>query len=55
MQQIIQHNRALLTTTDNIKSLLAHEIKEAQGGRTALNGYRQPNPVANGALLRRLL
>ena len=55
MQQILQHNRALLTTADNIKSLLAHEIKEAQGGRTAINGYRQHNPGANGALLRRSL
>jgi len=52
MQQILQHNRSLLTTVGNIKSLLAHEIKEAQGGRMALSGYRQPNHSQNGALLR---
>lgn len=52
IQQILRHNRLLLTTISNIKSLLAHEIKEAQGGRAALNGYRQINPSQNGGLLK---
>jgi len=41
MHQILVHNRSLLATIQNIQSLLAHEIKELQGGRAALNGYRQ--------------
>jgi hypothetical protein len=52
MDQILQHNRSLLTTVSNVQSLLAHEIKEAQGGRAALNGYRQPNPAQNGGILK---
>lgn len=41
MHQILVHNRSLIATIQNIQSLLAHEIKEMQGGRVALNGYRQ--------------
>lgn len=52
MDQILQHNRSLLTTVSNVQSLLAHEIKEAQGGRAALNGYRQANPAQNGGILK---
>jgi len=52
IQQILQHNRLLLTTVGNIKSLLAHEIKQAQGGQAALSGYRQTNLLQNGGILR---
>ncbi len=52
MDQILQYNHSLLTTVSNVKSLLAHEIKEAQSGRAALNGYRQPNPAQNGGILK---
>jgi len=41
MHQVLIHNRSLLASIQNIQSLLAHEIKELQGGRAALNGYRQ--------------
>ena len=52
IQQILLNNSLLLTTVGNIKSLLAHEIKQAQGGQAALNGYRQTNPLQNGGILR---
>jgi len=52
MQQILLHNRSLLTTVSNIKSLLAHEIKEMQGGRTALHGYCQSTPARNGDIFK---
>jgi hypothetical protein len=51
MQQIMTHNRLLLSTINTIKSLLAHEIKEMRGGRAALNGYRQTPPSQNGGIL----
>ena len=52
MRQILTHTHALLSTTNNIKSLLAHEIKEIQGGRAALNGYQQQStPSQNGGIL----
>jgi hypothetical protein len=52
MRQILIHTHSLLSTTSNIKSLLAHEIKEIQGGRAALNGYqRQTTPSQNGGIL----
>ncbi len=52
MHQILTQNRSLLSATNNIKSLLAHEIREIQGGRAALNGYqRQINPSQNGGIL----
>jgi hypothetical protein len=52
MHQILVHTRSLLSATNNIKSLLAHEIKEIQGGRAALNGYqRQATPSQNGGIL----
>ncbi|MDO9042920.1 MAG: hypothetical protein Q7U64_11355 [Desulfocapsaceae bacterium] len=52
MHQILIHTHSLLSTTNNIKSLLAHEIKEIQGGRAALNGYqRQATPSQNGGIL----
>jgi hypothetical protein len=52
MRQILDHNRSLLSTTNNIKSLLAHELKQIQGGRAALNGYHcQINPSQNGGIL----
>jgi hypothetical protein len=41
MRQILNHTHSLLSTANNIKSLLAHEIKEIQGGRVALSGYQQ--------------
>jgi hypothetical protein len=52
MQQILHHNRSLLTTVSNIKSLLAHEIKEMQGGRAALHGYCQSTPARNGDIFK---
>ena len=52
MQQILLHNRSLLTTVSNIKSLLAHEIKEMQGGRAALHGYCQSTPGRNGDIFK---
>lgn len=52
MQQILKHNLSLLSTVNNIKSLLAHEIKETQGGRAALNGYRQTTSSQNGGILK---
>ncbi len=51
MQQILVHNRSLLSSINNIKSLLAHEIKEMQGGRAALKGYRQSTSSQNGGIL----
>lgn len=51
MQQILTHNRSLLSVINNIKSLLAHDIKSIQGGRTALNGYRQTTSSQNGGIL----
>jgi hypothetical protein len=52
IHKILTHNRSLLSTAKNIKSLLAHDLKEIQGGRTALSGYqRQTNPVLNGGIL----
>ena len=52
MHQILNHTRSLLSTTNNIKSLLAHEIKGIQSGRAALNGYqRQATPFQNGGIL----
>lgn len=51
MHQILAHNRSLLATINTIKSLLAHEIKEMQGGRVALNGYRQTSPYQNGGIV----
>ena len=52
MRQILTHTRSLLSTTTNIKSLLAHEIKEIQGGRAALNGYqRQATSFQNGGVI----
>ena len=52
MHQVLDQNRLLLSTTNNIKSLLAHELKQIQGGRSALNGYhRQINPSQNGGIL----
>lgn len=50
MRQILVHNRSLIATIQNIQSLLAHEIKEMQGGRAALNGYRQTTS-SQGSLL----
>ena len=50
MRRILIHNRSLLSTINNIKSLLAHEIKEMQDGRVALNGYSQV-PSQNGGIL----
>lgn len=51
MQQVLDNNRSLLATINNIKSLLAHEIKELQSGRTALSGYRQTTSSSNGGIL----
>lgn len=51
MQRILVQNRSLLSGIKNIQSLLAHEIKEIQGGRTALNGYRQTTSSQNGGIL----
>jgi hypothetical protein len=51
MRQILTHNQALVSTANNIKSLIAHEIKEMQGGRAALNGYRQATTSQNGGIL----
>ncbi|MBU1986353.1 MAG: hypothetical protein KJ846_03900 [Proteobacteria bacterium] len=51
MRQILTHNRSLLSVINNIKSLLAHDIKAIQGGRTALNGYRQTTSSQNGGIL----
>ncbi|MFH2123526.1 MAG: hypothetical protein ABIJ50_08620 [Pseudomonadota bacterium] len=51
MQQVLTHSRSLLSALTNIKSLLAHEIKEMQGGRVALNGYRQTTSSQNGGIL----
>jgi len=50
MHQILVHNRSLIATIKNIQSLLAHEIKEMQGGRAALNGYRQTTSSQGGLL-----
>lgn len=51
MQQILVHNRLLLSAINNIKSLLVHEIKEMQGSRAALKGYRQTTSSHNGGIL----
>lgn len=51
MRQIFTHNQTLSATANNIKSLIAHEIKEMQGGRAALNGYRQTTTSQNGGIL----
>jgi hypothetical protein len=51
MRQIYTHNQTLSATANNIKSLIAHEIKEMQGGRAALNGYRQTTTSQNGGIL----
>ncbi|KAF0188181.1 MAG: hypothetical protein FD168_1885 [Desulfobulbaceae bacterium] len=51
MHQVFTHNRALLSTANNIKSLLAHEIREMQGGRAALHGYRQTTSSHQGSIL----
>lgn len=51
MHQIYIHNRSLLASIQNIQSLLAHEIKEMQGGRTAMNGYRQAIISQQGSIL----
>ena len=51
LRQVFAHNRALFSTATNIKSLLTHEIKEMQGGRAALNGYRQTTTSQNGGIL----
>jgi len=51
MRQIYIHNRSLLASIQNIQSLLAHEIKEMQGGRTAMNGYRQAIASRQGSIL----
>lgn len=52
MQQIMSHNRSLLSSVHNVKSLLAHEIKEMQGGQAALHGYRQTTSSQNGGILK---
>ncbi len=51
MRQAFNHNRSLLATILNMQSLLAHEIKEIQGGRAALHGYRQISSTQNGSIL----
>ena len=52
MRQIFTHTHSLLSASNNIKSLLAHEIKELQGGRAALTGYqRQTHISQNGGIL----
>ncbi len=51
MRQIFTHNQTLSATANNIKSLIAHEIREMQGGRAALNGYRQTTTSQNGGIL----
>lgn len=51
MRQIYIHNRSLLSTIQNIQSLLTHEIKEMQDGRTALNGYRRTSSTRHGSIL----
>lgn len=51
MRRAFNHNRSLLATIQNIQSLLAHEIKEIQGGRAALHGYRQISSTQNGSIL----
>ncbi|MBV5340252.1 MAG: hypothetical protein J0665_11965 [Deltaproteobacteria bacterium] len=51
MHQAFIHNRSLLATIQNLQSLLAHEIKEMQGGRAALHGYRQTTASQQGSIL----
>lgn len=51
IQQILIYNRSLISTINNIKTLLAHEIKAMQGGRVALQGYRQTTSLQNGAIV----
>jgi hypothetical protein len=51
MHQAFIHNRSLLATIQNLQSLLAHEIKEMQGGRAALHGYRQITTSQQGSIL----
>lgn len=51
MRQAFIHNRSLLATIQNLQSLLAHEIKEMQGGRAALHGYRQTTTSHQGSIL----
>jgi len=51
MRQAFIHNRSLLATIQNLQSLLAHEIKEMQGGRAALHGYRQTTTSQQGSIL----
>jgi hypothetical protein len=51
MRRAFNHNRSLLATIQNIQSLLAHEIKEMQGGRAALHGYRQTSSPEHGSIL----
>lgn len=51
MQRILGHNKSLLSTINNIKSLLAHEIKEMHGGRIALKGYSQTNSSQHGGIV----
>jgi hypothetical protein len=51
MQQVLDHNRLLLTTINNIKSLLTHEIRELQSGHTAMTGYHQILSSFNGGII----
>lgn len=52
MQAILNQNQNFQATLQGIKSFLAHEIKEIQGGRTALNGYhRQATSSTNGGII----
>jgi hypothetical protein len=51
MRQAFIHNRSLVATIQNLQSLLAHEIKEMQGGRAALHGYRQTTTSQQGSIL----
>jgi len=51
MHQAFIHNRSLLATIQNLQSLLVHEIKEMQGGRAALHGYRQTTTSQQGSIL----
>lgn len=51
MHQAFIHNRSLLETIQNLQSLLAHEIKEMQGCRAALHGYRQTTTSQQGSIL----
>lgn len=52
MHQILTHTHSLLSAANNIRSLLAHELKEIQDGQAALNGYhRQTNPSQYGGII----